>query len=410
MRYISRIGHTSKNYSQKRFIFKKFSNAKYVDVRFLNLYFWLNIHLWALRFLKLTKLTEEQLYMRLFLKYNLILPGLVRLDILHFFNTINFSLKPSWVVTVETCVPFNNVLLECIQSKNPDFSILSKDQNTKRAIKFMADKSCKGLLSMSTCTYNIQMEILHHFPEYADAIKKKSIVLHPPQDLLVNQIEDKHISYDDDGLIRFVFIGRDFYRKGGYQILTVLEQFKNKYKFELVLISEIKQKECFAFFSEKDCESSLKYLSENADWIKYYPSLSNDQVLRQIKEAHVALLPTWMDTYGYSVLECQASGCPVVTTNVRALTEINSEELGWIIPVPVNKLKHPLYGTEEDFNCFKTALENGLYTALNDIFQNRKSIKEKGIKCIQNISAKHNPAHYAKILDGVYKGELTSDI
>ena len=146
--------------------------------------------------------------------------------------------------------------------------------------------------------------------------------------------------------------------------------------------------------------------SENKDWVKYFPSLSNTHVLELIKQAHVALLPTWMDTYGYSVLECQSGGCPVVTTNLRALTEINNDELGWVIPVPTNRLKHPVYSTLEDFDNFKTIVESGLETVLEDIFKNKYKIKEKGIKCIENISLKHNPFHYANSLNKIYNSEF----
>ena len=408
MNKIKKIGHTSKNYSQKRYIVNKISDAKYVDIRFLNLYFWKNIHVWALWYLKMTKSNAET-YIRLFLKFKMIFRGLSKFYVLHFYNTINFSSRIPWVVTIETCLPFNRLLLDSIQSKNPDFSGINQDQNTRKAIELIDDKSCIGLLAMSQCTYNIQMEILSYFPEYAENIKKKTIVLHPPQELLINKIEEKGISYNDDELTRFIFIGRDFFRKGGSQILSVLERFKKQHKFEVILISEINTKKNFAHFTKADSENTLKYISENGDWIKYCPSLSNDHVLELIKQSHVALLPTWMDTYGYSVLECQSGGCPVITTNVRALTEINNDELGWVIPVPLNRLKHPIHNSLEEFNKFKSILENGLELAFNDIFNNKHKIKEKASKCIKTVSLNNNPADYSEVLDKVYSGALKDE-
>ncbi|MFW2788163.1 glycosyltransferase, partial [Acinetobacter baumannii] len=52
---------------------------------------------------------------------------------------------------------------------------------------------------------------------------------------------------------------------------------------------------------------------------------------------HIGLLPTWADTFGYSVLEFQACGCPVISTDVRALSEINNNDIGWLINVDKNK-------------------------------------------------------------------------
>ena len=71
MKNIKRIGHTSKNYSQKRYIVNKISDAKYIDIRFLNLYFWKNIHIWTLWYLKMTK-SNAEIYIRLFLKFKMI--------------------------------------------------------------------------------------------------------------------------------------------------------------------------------------------------------------------------------------------------------------------------------------------------------------------------------------------------
>lgn len=54
-----------------------------------------------------------------------------------------------------------------------------------------------------------------------------------------------------------------------------------------------------------------------------------------------------MDTYAYSVLESQACGTPLITTAQRALNETNSEDVGWLIEVPVNKLNNPLHYNSE---------------------------------------------------------------
>ena len=87
-------------------------------------------------------------------------------------------------------------------------------------------------------------------------------------------------------------------------------------------------------------------------------------MLDKIKKAHVALLPTWMDTFAYSVLECQACGTPVISTSLRALTELNDASVGWLIDVPVNKLNNPIMNTPEDFIRFESQLQKGLERAI----------------------------------------------
>ncbi|WP_125140102.1 glycosyltransferase family 4 protein [Clostridium transplantifaecale] len=72
------------------------------------------------------------------------------------------------------------------------------------------------------------------------------------------------------------------------------------------------------------------------------------------------LLPTFADTYGYSLLEMQACGLPVVSTNVRAMPEINDNECGWIAKLPVNEYGEALYSTEQSRNKMKMELRNEL--------------------------------------------------
>ncbi|WP_241627814.1 glycosyltransferase, partial [Rosenbergiella epipactidis] len=67
-----------------------------------------------------------------------------------------------------------------------------------------------------------------------------------------------------------------------------------------------------------------------------------------MSKSHIGLLPTWADTYGYSLLEFMAAGCPVISTNVRALTEINSSDRGYIINLPLNNIKEVFIKNEED--------------------------------------------------------------
>lgn len=81
---------------------------------------------------------------------------------------------------------------------------------------------------------------------------------------------------------------------------------------------------------------------------RHHTSLSNDAVLEMIKTSDVGLLPTWQETYGFSVLEMQACGCPVITTNVRALPEINPENAGWLIRCPLNSMSELTVGALSD--------------------------------------------------------------
>ena len=113
-----------------------------------------------------------------------------------------------------------------------------------------------------------------------------------------------------------------------------------------------------------------------------------------------------MDTFAYSVLEAQACGTPVISTSLRALTEINNERVGWLIDVPVNRLNNPLHLTKEQQNLFSEKLLHGLRDKLEYVLQHREEIKDKALKCLVKIKDYHSPQIYEEKLRMVYQGRI----
>ena len=156
-----------------------------------------------------------------------------------------------------------------------------------------------------------------------------------------------------------------------------------------------------------DEKEAKRLIEENKDWIEYYDRLPNTVVLEKMKAAHVCMLPTWMDTFAYSVLEAQACGTPVISTSLRALTEINSEEVGWLIKVPVNRLNNPIHLTKNQQDKFSEMLLEGLREKVEYVLQNRQEIKDKSKKCLDKIKNLHSPQDYEKKLRMVYNGDVS---
>ena len=149
-----------------------------------------------------------------------------------------------------------------------------------------------------------------------------------------------------------------------------------------------------------------EHRAANGDWITHYPSLPNEQVLALMVGAHVGLLPTYADTYGMSVLECQAHGTPVITTNVRALPEMNDEHAGWLIEVPRDDLGEGQYTMPEQRALLSASIEAGLERVLHEIFADRASLRRKGTAALEKIEREHNPADFAARMGAIYQQAL----
>lgn len=400
-----KIGITSRNYAAKRLILGKIKNAKYKNVSFLNYYLWRNAHLLFLRAIGKLNMTPEEQASKLFYEFKMLFYK--NYDILHFFNTINYSFKNPWVISVESGVPWTLEVIRCIEKAKIDLSSLKENPEVLKALKYLAAPNCRALLALSECSRNIQLEILKQFPKYEKAIAKKLITLQPPQELIVNSLEEKQVDFSAKQL-KFIFVGRDFFRKGGGETINTLSRLKDEFDFKLIIISDLRIDEPKYLLNENEIEKTKNIIETNSSWIEYHSLLTNDQVLQFIKEAHVALLPTLMDTYGYSILECQACGCPVISSSLRALTEINDDRVGWLIDVPVNRLNNPVHNTKEEIHLFRDKLETGLYNSLYHVLTHREEIKIKAKNCIERIRNNYDSKNYCEQLLKAYCGNINN--
>ena len=399
------IGVLSFNYAAQRLFLNKIDDIKYKDVRIANKYMWKNAHFWILHILHQLKMSPEEIVAKLFYDYEELLP--TKCDVFHFFNCINHMANTPWVLSVESGVPWTIEITRAIEKENVDLSPIKNNPHIIKCIEDLANPKCLALLPLCNCSYNIQMEILKQFPMYESIIKAKTYTLHPPQELIISNINEKGLTWDENEEFIFFYVGRNFYRKGGREAISVLTELHKKYNnFRLVLISALEPDENRYMLSGNDEEQVRKMLAANADWIDFYKGLPNDQVLQKLKKAHVCLLPTWMDTYAYSVLESQACGTPLITTAQRALNETNTENVGWLVEVPVNRLNNPLHYNSNLRKKFYNILLQGLREKCEYVLTHRQEVNQKSIACLEKIRKFHDPRDYARKLELIYQGKV----
>ena len=156
----------------------------------------------------------------------------------------------------------------------------------------------------------------------------------------------------------------------------------------------------------EDVRKAKNLIEQNSSWIRWYPKLKNDKTIELMKNSHIGLLPTYADTYGFSVLELQATGCPCITTNVRALPEINNFDTGWVIDVPKQQSGEAIYATKDDRNVISKLIRNGLEKTIHEIFTDRSIIAQKAEKSIARIKEHHSVERYAARMKNIYQEAL----
>lgn len=311
--------------------------------------------------------------------------GLNRCDLLHFWNAISASPSP-WVTTFEHYLPRWGV---------------STNLGMGYGLKLMARDNCKQLIAMSRHAYQEQMVILDQYPTHRKAIEAKLRVAQPAQAPLIECYQEKPVAPDK---ITFSLVGHDFFRKGGKEILQAFCDLVDQgYDLQLNIVSLMIHGDYASKATVNDLQDAQKAIAKYPNHIRHHTKIPNDQVLALLRSAHVGLLPSYDDTYGYSVLESQAAGCPVITTNIRALPEVNHDEIGWVVDVPRDSRNAGRIATAAERAKFSATLREGIYTAMKAIADDPASIRAKGERALQHIVADHSPTERAAEIEQLYR-------
>ena len=327
-----------------------------------------------------------------------------KVDLMHFSNGISYGRTP-WVSHFETLLPRFSSLMQRNQGKSK--KPLKLTPQITRGFNALQSSSCKRIIAWSQSAADIQRDLLTELPfEERETILKKMIVLHPPQEVLVDDPVNRRIDHSNP--IRFILVGAAFFRKGGKETLLAFEKLVKEElaPIKLVIVSSLRLEPYAARETEVDRAWALQFIEENLDWIEYHPDLPNDELMELMKTCDVGLLPTYADTYGLSVLEAQACGLPVITTDVRALPEINNADVGWLIRVPKNELGEALYSTLEERERLSQQIQSGLEAIVRNIVADPSVIHIKALKSLERIRQMHDPTVYAQKLREIYQEAL----
>lgn len=361
-------GYLNTNYAEKRLVIDKINDASYVAIP-----------------KETTEIIQAGKYEENLEAYKQAVEAcyspkeyMPEVSLIHTFNMVCDTDKP-WCASFETALP--RIWPRTEEEK--DYYL--------RLIGYMRQSNCKALYALCENAYDIQRRHLESYvsEEEVKVLMEKTQVLHPPQKVLITEKEfqEKHNTQK----FYFIFIGRAFFVKGGREIIRALSKFEDQYDFTLTLVSSLIYNDYFTKTSKEEM-FRWKKIIQSKRWIDYYDNLPNDVVLEKCKEATIGLLPSVADTYGYSVLEMQASGCPVITTNIRAFPEINNEECGWICQMAVNQI-----GCCAEKN-WSEVLEQELERCFLDIFEHPDTVKKKGRSALERIRKMHDPDEYQREL------------
>jgi glycosyltransferase involved in cell wall biosynthesis len=244
----------------------------------------------------------------------------------HSFNAIPLNRAP-WVVTFECLLP--------------------RLWNSPRLGSFLlaraASGDCRRVIAMSE---NAKLHLVrrNQGDPSLPAVLKKTEVLH-------SSVEDDLEALDfrrrrpSSTPFHLVFVGNEFFRKGGTFVVEAYERLKASFPLRLTVVSSLLAFNDVCAVDKAAVTMWKKRLFDGG--IELRQHLSRGEVRRLLATADVLLLPTLEDSYGYSMIEAMATGVAVVATSVEAIPEIVEDgKTGLLIELPLTEEKRILWSED----------------------------------------------------------------
>ena len=307
--------------------------------------------------------------------------GIPPVDGFHLVNALSITRKP-WITTFEHFLP-------------------RWDAGSRFGMKLMTRRNCLGVIGLSHYARRSMELLLEEHAGFREAITGKMSILPPPQQVLIGSYDEKPL---DHSLPVFTFIGREFFRKGGMEILQAAAILRDEgHAFRLNIISNLECGDYVTQSTPEDVGKARRAMSALGETVMFRGEMPNEEVLATLRGSHAALLPTFDDTYGFSVLEAQACGTPVITTDVCALGETNNPGVGWLIPLSHDKWGQAYRVGPSGLSMLSMQVRDGLLIAMREIIRDPSSARARGIRALDRIRTEHDPTRHAETLVGWYR-------
>ena len=238
-------------------------------------------------------------------------------EIFHFWNSVANIHRP-WVTTFEHTVPLWDT---------------SNREELRFGLKLARRDECRRLIAFSCAAFDSAVSKWHGLlpSTEADSLIAKTEILLPPQPIIYERTgESKRHPV-------FAFVGKEFYRKGGLEVLEAFDALyaTGRRDWQAIVVGDLSSFGDYASQTDSGAKARAAQLLERLrPNLRHLPTpVPHNAVIDILRQADFYLLPTYADTFGYTVLEAQACGAVAVATDVGSLPEVVTAQTGLVIPL-----------------------------------------------------------------------------
>jgi glycosyltransferase involved in cell wall biosynthesis len=201
----------------------------------------------------------------------------------------------------------------------------------------LALANCQKIIAMSDYA---KLRLLKRIEgwEIASKITTKLDVIHPNFPMRTNQ----HKIYGKPQNLQVIFIGNHIARKGG---IVALRLAKKAEQLNLPITVHIVSELWRGVGVPTDFPDANRYAADikllDLNNVVFHNRIPNTKVIELLSQSHFQLMPSLLDTYGFSIIEGFSVATPAITTNVCALPEIvHHGENGYVLKLPLDEFRH----------------------------------------------------------------------
>lgn len=178
---------------------------------------------------------------------------------------------------------------------------------------------------------------------------------------LQDLVHEREFSSNERIIGRVVFVGHVLQKKGVFELV---EACKSIHEIRELIIAGPYENEF------KDLLINLSRQREDGHWLRFLGSIDNKEVINLFASAHLMALPSYTEGFPIAVLEAMAMGCPVLATNVGAISKMLDIESNnpcgiCVNPKNIEELTSALFSLISDSENAKRMGENGIKKVLS---------------------------------------------
>ena len=283
---------------------------------------------------------------------------------------MSFGTKP-WGVTFESALP----RLTTVASGHPMQRVLRRRLLSER---------CKFIVGISEFARQTFLDSLTGLEENTMAEKLFTV---PPYQACNSSAAQEPLG--DSIPLTLIFVGRDFFRKGGEALLLATERAGEALNVRTVIVSDVRGGDYATRFIDPLYTAEIrKRLAKNTR-VEWYESLTNGKVLELMATSNVGVLPTLADTYGFSLLESMSLGLPIIGTNVQAGPEITISDVGWRLDVELGPDRYWTYVNSRSSAGYREAVESlsaGIVGVLKLLRERPRLLSERSKAALERVA------------------------